>query len=175
MTDFEANAAESHWMMVPGPNFLGDVDRPKIYLQDVLGTSPAGQSVTPDMKVPAQGYMNISDAGSELTKKSIVWPQAALEDGTVAPFLAAGGAAFILMPAYDKTIGIGAALATGYFVGGLAYYIQFFSRRVVVAPDPAIRVSAMKQGAPNAAGFIQTPRPPATVSGLQAEAGQIGQ
>ena len=175
MTDFEADAAESHWKMVPGPTFLADANPPKIYLQDALGTSPVGQSLKPDMRVPVQGYLSMSDAGSELTKKSIVWPKAALEDGTVAPFLAAGAAAFLLLPAYDKTIGIGAALATGYFVGGLSYYIQFFSRPVVVAPDPAIRVSAMKQGQPNAAGFIQTPRPPATVSGVQGVAGQNGQ
>lgn len=171
MTDFEAGAAESHWKLVPGPNYLADTNPPKIYLQDVLGTSPVGQSVKTDMRVQTQGY-SISDASSDLTKKSIVWPQAAFEDGTVAPFLAAGVAAFLVLPAYDKTIGIGAALATGYFVGGLSYYIQFFSRPVVAAPDPSVKISAMKQGQPNAAGFIQTPRPPATVSGLQGAADQ---
>ena len=175
MTDFEAMAADSHWKQVPGPNFLADANRPKIYLQDVLGTSPVGQSVRPDMRVPVQGYLSMSDAGSELTKKSIVWPQAALEDGTAAPFLAAGAAAFLLLPAYDKTIGIGAAMATGYFVGALSYYIQFYSRPVIAAPDPQVKVSSMRQGQANAAGFIQTPRPPATVSGVQGVAGQNGE
>lgn len=123
MASFVEMAGDTDYPRVHGPYFIADNESPVTYLQDVTESRPRKMSPASEQISATARYVVVSQQDSKVAE-SLLWPKKAWTDADPKPFAWAAIAALYGSVAFDREVGIGAALVAGYFVGALTFYID---------------------------------------------------
>jgi hypothetical protein len=171
MANFVAISEDTAWPAMPAPRFIDDNRLcSATYLQDELVTDSiaTGKIETDFQQAVNQSdrYNAASAADSDLVPDSLKWPSSALRDQAATPFVVFTGAV-IALPAWDSSIGIGAAVAAAYVMASGAYYLQNCSRPAKGAVKTGItQVTTVVPNTVQAEAFIPNRRPLPVVESL---------
>ena len=164
MANFEAISEDTSWPAMPKPRFIPDTPiSPLWYNQDEAGTDSiatgtiAAQLV--QMVNESDRYNAAAAHDRDLLPDSLKWPSAALRDQEATPFVVFTGTVIVL-PAWDASIGIGAAVVAAYVAGCAAYYLQNYCRPAkTVVPTSTTQIAAVQPHTVQAQIFIPNRRP----------------
>jgi hypothetical protein len=102
-------------------------------LQDALG-DPTHKSVYEEKDSVVDNnhrYVDTKKQRPAWASKAIAWPAETLEEASMLPYATAAAASFFLVPAFDSTAGVGAALVAGYAAGALTFYLQHNTKKAI--------------------------------------------
>lgn len=155
MADFATISEMTTWPRMPAPLSIADHTSPIVYQQDAMGSDAVNrqQVDVTDNLAQSNRYAAPVASSSQLFQDSLMWPRTALLDKCALPFLVSGGVTVFVVPVFEPTAGIGAALVFGYAAGVIGYYLQFYNKNQTVVTPVALVPAKQKYADPNP-GFI---------------------
>lgn len=113
------------------------------YVQDITSAPVPPQD--PDQQQPVAPYVAVDQQQTIWLTQALIWPAGSLQEGTMLPYATAATAGLLVAPLVDSSVGIGAAIAAGYAIGAITFYLQHKDRQVSRAAPKTLE--ALKRSA----------------------------